>query len=421
METNLLKNLSVAEVLAAKRAAVAPETLTRAAEIIAEVRGRGREAVLDYGQRFGDLGPAGKLTYTTGDLQAAAARLPAEQHALLSRTSARIAAFARAQREGLQDLALEIPGGRAGWRYLPVGRAGCYAPGGRFPLPSSVLMTVVTARQAGVEEVWVASPRPGMLTLAAAAIAGADAVLAAGGAQAITALAYGIDGVPACDVIVGPGNRYVTAAKQLVVGQVGIDMLAGPSELVILADATACPTMVAADLLAQAEHDPDAVPLLVTTTPDLGARVAQELEVQLTDLPTAATARQALANGGVVVTANLDQAIDVCNALGPEHLEVLISDPARVVNHLRTYGALFLGAAAAEVLGDYGAGPNHVLPTGGTARFSSPLSVQDFLVGRSWLEMHTGPPAAAVTQDAVALARLEGLEAHARSAEKRLA
>ena len=208
-------------------------------------------------------------------------------------------------------------------RVAPVDRAGCYAPGGRFPLPSSVLMTAVTARAAGVRDVWVASPRPDDVTLAAAAVAGADALLAVGGAQAIAALAYGAGDVPPCDVVVGPGNRWVTAAKKLVAGHVGIDMLAGPSELVVLADASADPATVAADLLAQAEHDPDALPVLVATDAELVDRVEIELERQLAALPTRDTAEPAIGNGFAVMAGNLDDAIEVCDRLAPEHLQVL--------------------------------------------------------------------------------------------------
>jgi phosphoribosyl-ATP pyrophosphohydrolase/phosphoribosyl-AMP cyclohydrolase/histidinol dehydrogenase len=420
MARPLLKNLLPTDTIGLTRRAVSRATLAEAEAIITNVRQQGREAVLQYGHRFSDLGPAGQLVFAEEELHAALKRIPEPERALLERTADRIARFAEAQRRSLEDLEIPIEGGRAGWRYRPVGRAGCYAPGGRFPLPSSVLMTTVTARAAGVEEVWVASPRPGDLILAAAAVGGADALVAAGGAQAVAALAFGVEGVPACDVIVGPGNRYVTAAKQLVSGQVGIDMLAGPSELVILADRTADPATIAADLLAQAEHDPDAVPILVTVVPHLAAEVNRELERQLIDLPTAEIARYALGNGGVVEATGLEQAIELCDHLAPEHLELMVADAGTVAGRLNRYGALFVGAESAEVLGDYGAGPNHVLPTGGTARFSGPLSVQDFLVGRSWLQMDKSTGAAAVAADAVALARLEGLEGHVRSAQKRL-
>jgi phosphoribosyl-ATP pyrophosphohydrolase/phosphoribosyl-AMP cyclohydrolase/histidinol dehydrogenase len=269
---------------------------------------------------------------------------------------------------------------------------------------------------AGVERVWVASPKPAPVTLAAAAVAGADGLLAVGGAQAIAALAFGADPVPACDVVVGPGNRWVTAAKQLVAGSVAIDMLAGPSELVVLADRSADPAVVAADLLAQAEHDPDALPVLVTLDAALAGAVDAELERQLATLPTAATARAAVAHGVAVVAGDLAAACAVCDRLAPEHLQVMLADPGPAVARLRHYGALFIGSGSAEVLGDYGAGPNHVLPTGGTARHTGGLSVFTFLRVRTWLRMDAP---AALAADAAALARLEGLEAHARAAERR--
>ncbi len=420
MSRNLLRNLRMDEARGLTGQTINQETLATAGEIIASVCRQGRDGLLELGRKFSDLGPDDQLVYTAVELKAALDRLPAEQRQLLERTAQRIADFAAAQRACLSDLSIDIQGGRAGWRFMPVNRAGCYAPGGRFPLPSSVLMTTVTAKAAGVGEVWVASPRPGDLTLAAAAIGQADALVAAGGAQAIAALAYGVAGIPACDVIVGPGNKYVTAAKQLVTSQVGIDMLAGPSELVVVADDSADPATVAADLLAQAEHDPDAVPVLVALTASLVDKVNDELDRQLESLPTATIARRALQNGGAIVVADIQQAIAFCDDLAPEHLELMVRNPDQVAEKFQSYGALFVGSATAEVLGDYGAGPNHVLPTGGTARFSGPLSVQDFLVGRNWLQMEPGPEADAVAHDAVALARLEGLEAHARSAERRL-
>jgi phosphoribosyl-ATP pyrophosphohydrolase/phosphoribosyl-AMP cyclohydrolase/histidinol dehydrogenase len=281
-------------------------------------------------------------------------------------------------------------------------------------------MTAVTARAAGVGEVWVASPKPVDVTLAAAAVAGADAVLAVGGAQAIAALAYGAGPVPACDVVVGPGNRWVTAAKKLVAGHVGIDMLAGPSELVVLADDSADPATVAADLLAQAEHDPDALPVLVTTSPGLADRVDDELERQLADLPTGETARAALDSGFAVVSENLDQAVEVCDRLAPEHLQVLTGDADSVAARLTHWGGLFVGVHSAEVFGDYGVGPNHTLPTGGVARFKGGLSVFDFLRIHTWLRLDDGPELSGVARDAADLARLEGLEAHARAAERRI-
>ncbi|MHC4607480.1 MAG: histidinol dehydrogenase, partial [Planctomycetota bacterium] len=332
----------------------------------------------------------------------------------------RIRAFANAQRRSFQDLTTAVRGGSAGHTLEPVRCAGCYAPGGRFPLPSSVLMTAIPARCAGVEEVWVASPRPTQVTLAAAAVADADAVLAVGGAQAIAALAYGAGRVPACDAVVGPGSVWVTAAKQLVAGRVAIDMLAGPSELVVVADAASNPRWIAADLLAQAEHDPRAVPILVATDAKLADAVDAELESQLKNLPTAGIARQALDNGFTVVAVNTDMAIDICNRLAPEHLAVFLEGAEDLRGRFLHYGALFLGGQTPEAFGDYGLGPNHVLPTGGTARSTGGLSVLTFLRARTWLKIEDAQAASEFARDAAALARLEGLEAHARSAEHRL-
>jgi phosphoribosyl-ATP pyrophosphohydrolase/phosphoribosyl-AMP cyclohydrolase/histidinol dehydrogenase len=391
------------------------ETLAEAARIVDDVRARGEAALLEHAQRLGDWRPGDPVTWDAASL------LPREQRDLLERTASRIRTFAEAQRSSVTDLTVEVPGGRAGHTLAPVDSAGCYAPGGRFPLPSSVLMTAVTARAAGVGVVWVASPRPAAITLAAAAVAGADGVLAVGGAQAIAALAFGAGPVPPCDLIVGPGNRYVTAAKQVVAGHVGIDMLAGPSELVVLADRYADPGLVAADLLAQAEHDPDAVPILVTPSLDLAHEVDRAIDAQLRDLPTASVASRALTNGGVVVVASMEQGVEICNRLAPEHLEVIVADPQSLMSGLRHYGALFLGSYSAEVLGDYGAGPNHVLPTGGTARRGGGLSVMTFLRMRTWLQIDDPRESTGLINDAVSLSHLEGLEGHARSAWRRSA
>jgi len=404
----------------ARRDPVDAATLRRAGEIVERVRTGGEPELRALAEELGDLRPGQPLIIGRDELERVAAEVDSETLALLERTADRIAAFADAQRRSVVDLKVSVPGGIAGHSAAPVDRAGCYAPGGRYPLPSSVLMTAVTARAAGVAEVVVASPRPAALTLAAAAVAGADSVLPVGGAQAIAALAYGAGPVPACDVVVGPGNRWVTAAKKLIAGDVGIDMLAGPSELVVLADGSADPGTVAADLLAQAEHDPDALPVLVTPSSTLADTVDIELDRQLTDLPTRVVAAAALDHGFVVVTADMGEAIRVCNVLAPEHLQVLTDDARAVAERLAHWGGLFIGETSAEVFGDYGVGPNHTLPTGGVARFTGGLSVLDFLRVRTWLKLESGDDADMMAKDAAALARLEGLEAHARAAERRI-
>lgn len=398
-----------------------PETLEAARRMLADIDQRGEAAALEYAQRFGDLGKGHKGLYGPDDLAAALARLPKTQQLLLQRTADRIRAFALAQRACLTDLDTAIRGGRAGHTCIPVDSVGCYAPGGRYPLPSSVLMTAVTARAAGVGRVWVASPRPTDVTLAAAHLAGADGLLALGGVQGVAALWRGLLGVTPCDMIVGPGNRWVTAAKYLVSASVGIDMLAGPSELLVLADDSADPALIAADLLAQAEHDDDAVPMLVTPCAALVAEVEEQLVWQLETLPTGPTARAALRNSFAVVTSNLAESIAAADRIAPEHLEIMTREPEAVAARVRHAGAVFIGPRSAEVFGDYGLGPNHVLPTGATARARAGLSVLTFLRVRTWLRMDAelAPGADAAANDVADLARLERLEAHARASERR--
>ena len=410
---------TLSEVRSLEREPVDAETYARAVEIVERVRKGGREALLTQAEELGDIKAGEPLIYDREALQAAAEALGETERGVLERTAERIERFADGQRACLKPFETEIPGGLAGHHFAPVDSAGCYAPGGRFPLPSTVLMTGLTARAAGVKRVVVASPKPTPVTLAAAGIAGADSLVAVGGAQVIGAMTFGVEGVPACDVIVGPGNRWVTAAKKYVSGFVGIDMLAGPSELVVWADETGDASVIAADLLAQAEHDTDALPILVTTSSGVVDAVNDELGKQLEVLPTRATAEVAVGNGFAVLVESVEEAAEACNRLAPEHLEVHVKDLDDARARLDHYGALFLGRGAAEVFGDYGAGPNHVLPTGGCARFSAGLSVLTFLRMRTWMSSPT-VLSEEVIRDTVALARLEGLEGHARAAEARL-
>jgi len=399
-----------------RRRPVDSEVLTAAAEIVEDVRGRGEEALREHGERLGDLQPGQQLVLDRSHLQQAEERLSASEHGVLERVADRIRLFAQAQRDALIDIDVAVTGGRAGHRWIPVGSAGAYAPGGRHPLPSSVLMTVIPARVAGVGQVWAASPRPTPVTLAAAAIAGVDGLLALGGAQAIAALAFGVVS-PACDLIVGPGNRWVTAAKKHLFGEVGIDGLAGPSEILVIADDEADPDLVAADLLAQAEHDTEALPALVTTSAALADRVEEALDQQLADLPTSETATAALENGFVIVVASLTEASEAANALAPEHLALHVGNPELLAGDLHNYGSVFLGGLSAEAYADYGVGPNHVLPTAGGARFQSGLSVLTVLRSPTWSRLDEP---GALTADTVHLAHLEGLEAHARAAQFRV-
>jgi len=417
-----LRILTPDEVQKVENDPVDPVAREQAKAIIDDIKANGVEALKATAVRLGDIEEAKKdeFVLTPAQLKEAFDALPADQQALLQRTHDRIKHFADAQMASLQPMETDIPDGRAGHKVDPVNVAGCYAPGGRYPLPSSVLMTAVTARAAGVPQVVVASPRPQPITLGAAHVAGADLFLAVGGAQSIAAMAFGV-GVPACDIIVGPGNKWVTAAKSLVAGTCGIDMLAGPSEVLVIADETADPDTIAADLLAQAEHDVEARGLLVSPSDAVIAATNARLRARLAELPTAPTAREAIKKGFAVKVADLEEAVRVSDVVGPEHLEIQTADSQAVADRCRSYGGLFVGRRSAEALGDYGAGPNHVLPTGGTAKYTGGLSVFTFLRVRTWMRIDTdGPGARRLAEDSAALARLEGLEGHARSAECRL-
>lgn len=396
-------------------------TLAKTSEIVGRVRAEGVCAVREYAELFRERAPGDPLVIGRDEMRSALHDLPSRDRAVLERTAERIRAFASAQRGAIRELDVAIPGGRAGHTIEAIENAGCYAPAGRYPLPSSVLMTAVTAREAGCGRVVVASPGAHPAALAAGAIAGADEFLAVGGAHAVAGMAFGWEGFGACDVIVGPGNKWVTGAKQLVSGVVGIDMLAGPSELLILADDTADPDLIAADLLAQAEHDSDAIAMLVTTDAQIARAVDERLSERLAALPTRETAQEALRNGFVCVVGSVGEACDVADRIAAEHLEIMTRDPQRVGDSIRNAGALFIGSESAEVLGDYGAGPNHTLPTGGTARFQAGLSVMHFLRLRTWMRIDDRASAGGLVRDACGLAQIEGLAGHEAAARARLA
>ncbi len=414
-----LRRVAAADVGRRRQPAVPSEIMGPAIEIIEAVRERGEEAVREFARRWDGLEAGGALVRTPGEMEAALTSLPRAHREVLERAAGRIEHFARAQLESAAPVDVAVEGGRAGDRLVPVRVAGCYAPGGRFPLPSSVLMTAVTARVAGVREVWLASPRPSREVMAAGAVAGVAGLLGVGGAHAVAAMAYGVPPVPRCDVVAGPGNQWVTAAKLLLSGVVGIDLLAGPSELAVLADESGDPALIAADLLAQAEHDPVALPILVTTHEPLVGRVEAELERQLADLPTAEVAKAALRNGFAVVAPE-EEALRCTQEIAAEHLQLHGSRATEWEARLDRFGTLFVGETVAEVFGDYGAGPNHTLPTGGTARFAGGLSVFSFLRRPTWLRLEGSPATDGLARDTAALARMEGLEAHARAAEARL-
>jgi phosphoribosyl-ATP pyrophosphohydrolase/phosphoribosyl-AMP cyclohydrolase/histidinol dehydrogenase len=424
-ESPVLRRVRIDEIPSAAPRSVDEDARTTAARIIDAVRAGGLVALREFALRLDGLARDEPIVIDRRGLQEALDATPARDRRVLEASAQRIEAFARTQRTALIDASTDVLDprsgvriARAGHRVVPVGRVGCYAPGGRHPLPSSVLMTAITARVAGVESVTVASPRPLPIVRAAAAIAGADMLLCAGGAQAIAALAFGTC-TPSVHMIVGPGNRFVTAAKQLLFGAVGIDLPAGPSELVLVIDRESCAERAAADLLAQAEHDPDARPILIAPDEDSVARVEAALERQLRGLPTAAVAREALSGGFSVVAASQAEVLAAIDAIAPEHLSLSTRAAGELEPLVRNAGAVFIGERSGEIFGDYGVGPNHVLPTGGAARYSAGLSVLSFLRARTWIELESDAAAGALVAETAAFARIEGLEAHARAAEAR--
>jgi len=413
-----LKTIDPATLLCERRSPVDAEALSVVKPIIDAVAADGEQALRHYAETLDGLAPGAPVLLDKAQLTDALEQITPSDRQLLERVADRIRSFAQAQLDTLGAADVSIPGGRAGHRISPADRAGCYAPGGRHPLPSSVLMTAIPARVAGVGQVIVASPNPAPITLAAAAVAGADCLLAAGGAQAIAAMAIGV-GVEPCDVIAGPGNRYVTAAKYALSDRVGIDMLAGPSELVVLADGSADAGLIAADLLSQAEHDPHARAMLIATDAGIIDAVNVELAGQLASLPTASTAQEALAGSFAILATDVDEAVSISDRIAPEHLAIHMARAQQVAERARHFGAVFIGPMSAEVLGDYAAGPNHTLPTGGAARYAGGLSVLDFLRVRTFVQIDDAGEAEPLIADAEQLARLEGLEAHARSAARR--
>ena len=386
--------------------------------IIADVRARGDAALRDYALRF-DGARLEELEVSAQEMDQALADADPYFLDTLRMAAANIEAFHRRQ---LRDsfVMTEQDGVILGQKYTPVERAGVYVPGGTAAYPSTVLMDVIPARVAGVPEIVMTTPagRDGRVDpaiLAAAAVAGVTRIFKTGGAQAVAALAYGTESVPAVDKIVGPGNIYVATAKRKVYGKVGIDMIAGPSEILVLADGGCSPAWVAADLLSQAEHDRLASPVLVTDSEALALAVQAEVEAQLAALPRRDIARASVETGGkIILCGSLDQAVDVCNIIAPEHLELCVEDPFALLGRIKNAGSIFLGRNVPEALGDYFAGPNHTLPTSGTARFSSPLGVDDF-VKRSSFIYYTREALGRVKDRIAGFAEAEGLHAHARS------
>ncbi|MBR0683227.1 histidinol dehydrogenase [Roseomonas eburnea] len=395
------------------------------AGIIADVRARGDATLIELTARFDEWTPAdaAALRVTPEEIEAADASIDPERRAALNLAAERIEAFHRAQLP--RDLEMKDAAGLTlGMRWGAIDAVGIYVPGGKAAYPSSVLMNAIPARAAGVPRISMCVPTPegemNPLVLAAAKRAGVTEIFRVGGAQAIAAMAWGTASIAPVDRICGPGNAYVAEAKRQVFGRVGIDSIAGPSEVVVIADAANDPRHVAVDLLAQAEHDESAQSILITPDAALADTVAAAVEAELRHLPRAAIAGESWRrHGAVILVRDLEEAVDLTNRLAPEHLQLMVADPRALLARVRHAGAAFLGRFCPEAVGDYVAGPNHVLPTGRTARFASGLSVFDFLKRTTWVEADE-TALAAVGPAAVALGEAEGLTAHARSVALRL-
>ena len=412
-----------AALLSAKRED-APDVDDTVAAIIADVRARGDAAVIEMTERFDRLRlTPGTLAFSPDEIAAECARVPAAERAALELAAERIRAYH--VRQMPQDARWTDPEGASlGWRWTPVSAAGLYVPGGLASYPSSVLMNAIPAKVAGVERLVICAPTPGgqanPLVLLAARLAGVETVYRIGGAQAIAALAYGTATIAPVDKITGPGNAYVAAAKRRVFGKVGIDMIAGPSEILVIADGATDPDWVALDLLSQAEHDESAKAILVTPDAAFARAVTAAVEARLQTLERRAIAGASWRDyGAVIVTRNLDEAAALSNRIAPEHLELCVDDPEALATRITHAGAIFLGPWTPEAIGDYVGGPNHVLPTARSARFSSGLSVMDFLK-RTTLARMTPAALKAIGPAAETLAISESLQAHGLSVRARL-
>lgn len=424
LDTNTADFKARLEALLSAAAEPDPAVIDTVRAIIRAVRERGEAALLEYTNRFDRrrATPA-QLEIGQPELAAVLERIPPELRRGLEHAAARIRAFHERQKQASWTFT-DAEGNVLGQKVTPLDRVGVYVPGGKAAYPSSVLMNVIPARVAGVGEIIMAVPTPAEArneaVLAAAAIAGADRVFTVGGAQAIAALAYGAGRIPQVDKITGPGNIYVATAKRQVFGQVGIDLIAGPSEVVIVSDGGGDPEWAAMDMFAQAEHDELASAILICADAGFIGRVRACIEKRLPEMERAGIIRASLNNNGALIKVNdLTEAIEVVNIIAPEHLELAVTDPDALLDDIRHAGAIFMGHHSAESLGDYCAGPNHVLPTGQSARFSSPLGVHDFQKQASIIQCRAGA-VAGIARTAATLARAEGLTAHARSAELRL-
>ncbi len=414
------KDISDSEIF--DRIGGAPDVSATVSEIIADVKARGDVALREYALKF-DRAELDSLEVSKEEIDAACAEVGEAYIGMLERAAANIRDFhSRQVRQGFVCNSRE--GVFAGQKVIPLERVGLYVPGGTAAYPSSVLMNCIPAKIAGVDEIIMVTPPSGgsipAQILAAARVAGVGRIFKCGGAQAVAALTYGTESIPAVDKIVGPGNAYVAEAKRQVSGKVGVDMIAGPSEILVIADGNSNPVYVAADLLSQAEHDKRASAVLVTDSEKLAEKVTVEIERQLLSLPRQEIARASVEDHGlIIIVDSIAEAVAMSNRIAPEHLELCIDDPFGLLDKVRNAGSVFLGRNCPEAVGDYMAGPNHTLPTSGTARFYSPLSVDDF-VKKMQFTYFSAEALANIAEDVDKFARSEGFDAHARSVMRRM-
>lgn len=386
-------------------------------KIIKDVKKNGDKAVSKYTALFDGV-KLKNFKVSKKEIRVAYKKIDKKTVTALEKAVSNIKNFAKEQLKQFKDFEYRKNGIVLGQKIIPLDRVGVYVPGGRYPLPSTALMCIVPARVAGVKNIIVCSPKIKPITIVAADLAGADAIYRVGGVQAIAAMAYGTKSIPKVDKIVGPGNIYVTAAKKEIFGDCGIDLLAGPSEVLIIADQFANPKFVAADLLAQAEHDIDAKITLVSNSPRLIKGAEKELKSQLSKIATKKIAKKSLKKRKTIKVKNIEEAIKIANKIAPEHLELQVKNPKKYLNQLRNYGSLFLGEYSGVVFGDYCSGTNHVLPTGGTAKYTGGLSVKDFVKILTYQQV-SKKGAKNLAKIAEKLASVEGLNAHQKSAEIR--
>ncbi len=394
------------------------EGLESVSAIICDVKKRGDAAVKEYSQKFGD-GELINLEVSQEEIEKAFSETPEEIINALKQAIANIKNFAETQFSAIKEIETDINGIKLGHKIIPLEKIGAYVPGGNYPLPSSVIMSAIPAKVAGVKEVIVCSPKIQPATIAACKLSGVDKIFRIGGVQAIAGMAYGTETIPKVDKITGPGNKYVTAAKKEVYGVCGIDFLAGPSEVMVIADETANSSFVAADLLAQCEHDPDARAYLITTSEKFAQEVLEKVDEFLKKLETKQIASQSIAKSIIIIVDNMEQALQIANKKAPEHLEICYINAEKDIDKYKNYGSLFIGNYSAEVLGDYCSGTNHILPTNGVARYTGGLSIFDFIKIQTYQKISKEAAQNNLCNIASTLANIEGLMAHKLSADLR--